>query len=379
MKTSGSARGRRHSFTLIEMLVSIAILSLLIVLFSSMLIQTIQAWSASQQRIEKFQNGRAILEIMARELAPAAISPDLQFVQNPATSGQANLSSLLPTGTTQVPNSDSLFWARPSTPNSYGDIYETGYFLTKVVTAGIPTKYELVRFNIAPNYVATSKTTQQMHGGASPSANTSLYWIYDPPTAYSPIFADTTPWPEYSDAPWLTTLSSTQFQSAIAVVSEGVIACWMRCLDKNGNPIPWLYQSSLYSGASPAVTTLKFNSAAAFNGPTLDAPTTTSFTYSSPPVGIYSPPSWFGAPSAPGGTVAANRLPSAVELTIVTLDSRTLTRLGSTLLPAIPAATSATDVPNEMTNFINTLAAPPYNIKSPSVFSTTVRLINGTH
>jgi len=256
---------------------------------------------------------------------------------------------------------------------------ETGYYLTQVVTAGLPTKYELVRFNIAPNSTATSQTANSNHG-----ANSSLYWILDPPTAYSPIISDAYSWPEYSDAPWVTTLSAANFQASCSVVSDGVIAFWVRCLDKNGDAIPWLYQSSLYSAASPAVTTLKFNSAAAFIPAILGSHTNlvtsdpTSFAFTSPPNGI-SVLDTAGSTlnNSVTGTVAANRLPSAVELTIVTLDSRTLAR--NPTIPAIPtppATGGAADIPNEIQTFMNSLVTN--NIKTAKAFSTTIRLVNGT-
>jgi prepilin-type N-terminal cleavage/methylation domain-containing protein len=373
----------RRGFTLIEIIVSISIVLVMAIIFGTMINQMDEAWTIGQQRMQNFQDGRAILEMVARELAPATISPSLQFVQNPATASSTTLTSLLPSGTAQamindgntpsLTPTDSLFWARPFTPNSYGNIYETGYMLT--AATGTTKKYQLLRFNLAPNAIATSLTTKNTH------ASNSTYWIYDPLTAYATTQGYTTasPWPPYNDAPWLTTLassSSTAFSSATSVVSDGVIGFWVRCLDKNGNAIPWLYQSSLYSSSFAKTPNIKFNSAAAFNPATLG--TANSFTYSSPPV----PASISGSTlTAPSGTVAANRLPTAVELTIITVDPQTLSRLQAQGLtvPAMPVAASATAVPASIQTYVNsTLLAPPYEIRTARVFSTTVRLMNGT-
>lgn len=349
MKPPVVQRGRQKGFTLAEMLVSTAILAMLIVLMATIFSHTNEAWISGERRVENYQSGRAILELMARELGPAVISSNLQFVQNPAIAGKSDLNDLLPTSpvaTTQVPNSDSLFWQTPSTSNAFGNVHEMGYFLA--TTATTPKKYQLWRFNAPPDKVVTSATAAKTHASLA-------YWIYDPPTAYNnPAYLATSPWPLYGDAPWLTQLVAGDFQKSIALVSDGVLAFWVRCLDKNGDPIPWLYKSSLYSSS---VSTLKFNSAAGFNPATPGV--ANSFAYTVPPA----------------GTVTANRLPSAVELTIVTLDSRALTQFGSSI-PAIPAAASATDVPASIQGFMDALIAQ--NIKSAQVFSTTVRLINGT-
>ncbi len=88
---------RGDGFTLVELLVAVAILSILSLLLMVILNQVSAGWSLVQSQIDARQNGRAILTLMASDLRPAALPTDrtntnnLQFVVDPpaltATSG----------------------------------------------------------------------------------------------------------------------------------------------------------------------------------------------------------------------------------------------------------------------------------------------------
>jgi hypothetical protein len=316
----------------------------LVFLLSSMVRAVGRVWVAGGERVENFQNGRAILELISRELSPAVISNSLQFVQNPGTPSAANLNALLPASSPQVANSDSLFWQAPGPGNAVGNISEIGYFLTQDLSTPSSPKYRLHRFAIQPDNLPVSDANHRFR-------------IYDSPSAFTGYPAASR-WLPPDAAPWLTQLTATQFQASLSPLSDGVIAFWVRCLDKNGDLIPWLKDAASYSSAVP----LKFNSAAGFN-PAV-AGSADSFHYTDM-----------------ASTLAANRLPSAVELTIVTIDSSTLDR------PDIPAkldsvitSMSAPADPDEVSalasQFMANLAGQ--GITSARLFSTTVPLANGT-
>ncbi|HEY5745789.1 MAG TPA: type II secretion system protein [Chryseolinea sp.] len=330
-----------RAFTLPEMMVSVAILSIVVVLLSSMVGAVNKAWLSGRQRVENFQNGRAILEMISRELSPALISNHLQFVQNPGTIGAQNLDALLSSGYSQVPNSDSLFWQAPFNGNSYGNVAEYGYFLTRNTTKS-PPEYQLQRFHFARDAASANP---------SPSP-TPEYFIFDGPTVYTGAgYTAETRWLPVTEVPWLAHLTADQFQAVTTALSDGVIALWIRCLDANRDPIPWLKNAGSYSGASP----LKYNSVAGFNPATPGTPN--SFKYTDM-----------------NSTVPANRLPDSVEITIVTVDSQTLLRQGSSIPTTMPEISSPDEVPTAVTQFMNTLSAS--NITTAQVFSTTVRLTN---
>jgi hypothetical protein len=280
-------------FTLAELLIATAILTFLVLVLTALLSGVNRAWVAGEQQVSEFQDGRAICELISRELSQAIISPNLQLVQNPS----------FPGGVNQRANSDSIFWQAPATSTGSGNIAEIGYYLTD--------NYELRRFFVPPD------------------------------NAKYAIFTNV---PTDTSAPWITTtFSSVEFGAASSVVSQGVLAFWVRCFDGNGDLIPWL------SGAVP----LKFNSAAHFQ-PAIPGQAN-SFKYTNAAT-----------------TARANLLPATVELTIVTLDPQTFRR--NPTVPAQTAQSAPDDLPSVITTFSQRLISN--NIKSAHAFTSRVRLVN---
>jgi hypothetical protein len=102
---------------------------------------------AGEQQVSEFQDGRAVLELMSRELSQAVISPNLQFVQNPS----------LPSALKQRANSDSIFWQAPATSTSNGNLAEIGYFLAENPANSGGAIYQLKRFFVTPTDTANYK------------------------------------------------------------------------------------------------------------------------------------------------------------------------------------------------------------------------------
>lgn len=203
------------AFTLVELLIATAILSLLVLLLTSLLSGINRAWVSGEQRVSEFQDGRAILELISRELSQAVISPNLQMVHNPT----------MPPGLNQRANSDSIFWQAPATTTTRGNLAEIGYYLTEDHANTGGDVYQLKRFFVPP----TDATN---------------YQIFTSPNQ-----------PTDNSAPWVTSFVSNPLSTP---VSSGVLAFWVRCFDSNGDLIPWL--SANATGVGP----LKFNSAAHF-------------------------------------------------------------------------------------------------------------------
>jgi prepilin-type N-terminal cleavage/methylation domain-containing protein len=224
LETRTNRRRRRGAFTLAELLIAVAILSLVLLLLTSLLSAINRAWTRGEQQVAEFQDGRAVIEIVSRELSQATISPNLQFVQNPS----------LPQGVNQRRNCDSIFWQAPSASTSKGNLGEIGYYLSDA--------FELKRFFVPPD--------------------NSKYAIF-------------TSRPTDMSAPWLTaSFNNTEFDAASSVVASGVLGFWVRCFDGNGDAIPWL------STNAPGTAPLKFNSAGHFQ-PAIPGQTT-SFKYTNP-------------------------------------------------------------------------------------------------
>lgn len=314
-------------FTLVELFVAMAIFSLVLVILLLMLGEVNRAWVVGEQRVESFQNGRAILELVSRELAQAVISDKLQFVQDP---------KLAPNVPNLATNASSLFWQAPLGSTINGNICVVGYYLTRTDPSGASAgQYQLRRLLISPD------NTNSYYGVYSTEPN-----------------ATNTPWVESLHADAFKESGeaglSSSGKAASTVVSDGILAFWARCLDSNGNPIPWLSGSSTANG-NPAAAPLKFNSAANFQ-PAIPG-MTNSVLYTDPAT-----------------TLPAHRLPAAVELTLITLDSRTLKR--NPVIPQMDAATNQDQIPAKIEKFLRDAIAN--GIQSARVFSTTVRLSNET-
>jgi prepilin-type N-terminal cleavage/methylation domain-containing protein len=292
----------RRAFTLVEILIAVAILTFLVVLLSGLASSVNKAWVSGEQRVQTFQDGRAILDLISRELAQAVISTRLQFVQNP---------SLTPTLASQRTNSSSLFWQAALDSTASGNLSEIGYFLND--------SFQLQRFFVPP----TDAVNYQVFTNA----------------------------PNDRSAVWVTSYAGN---SAITrTVSDGVVALWIRCLDANDELIPWLSSSTTVNGDTGA-TPVQFNSAAHFQ-PAIRGQSS-SFKYTNRST-----------------TAQAHLLPATVEITIVTIDAKTMVR-SSGSIPGLPALTGPQDIPNAITAFNQQLVSS--KVQSARTFTTRVALRN---
>lgn len=293
-------RAFSRAFTLVEVLVATAILAFMLVVLTSFLSGVSRAWTAGEQQTSKFQDGRAILELIGRELSQAAISPTLQFVHDPSLNN-----------TPQRANTDCLFWQAPIDTGANGRLAEVGYYLSENFGNTGSDVYQLKRFYVSPTDAAN-------------------YQIFTPPNQ-----------PTDKSAPWVSQFVTNPQLSTI--VASGVLAFWVRCLDRNGNPVPWV----------PGNAGLRFNSAAHFQVPTADP--TSSFRYTNTT-----------------STVQAHRLPTFVELTLVTLDPTSFKR--SPKIPPLVAQNNENDLPTVRDSFNSALIAN--NVRTARTFTTIVRLVN---
>jgi len=292
-------------FTLLELLIAFGILAFLIILLSSLVSGVQRAWTAGEQQTSEFQDGRAILELIGRELSQAVISPSLQLIHDPS----------LPPGLKQRANSDSLFFLAPSTNTSSGDLAEIGYYLVEDHSLSGGDAYQLRRFFV------------------SPSDGTN-YQIFSPANR-----------PTDNSAPWVTSFVAN---STSSIISTGVLAVWIRCIDSNGDAIPWLSANAI--GVGP----LRYNSAAHFQ-PAIPGQSN-SFKYTNA-----------------ANTAQGNLLPTSVELVIVTLDPQSFRK--NPTIPSIPSQANESDLPNVRDTFNQQLISN--NVKNARTFATRVRLLNG--
>lgn len=342
MKEHEAAHGNSpRAFTLLEMLVAMAVFVILMGFLTFMVSGVQKAWVQGDQKVEIYQGGRAALELFARELSTAVVSEKMQFVQTPGLS--TNVAKL-------ATNSPSLFWMAPGQSTSKGNLCEVGYYLTRDEGAGT---HQLNRFYLKPD-------------------NTNSYYLGTNSYVLQAA-ASMRPWSFANEALWITTLSPQAFDpadptTAVSVVAEGVIAMWIRCLDSAGNPIPWLFEVPTYDCAP-----IQFNSGACFQMTSANAPfsgastnfanTEKTFQYTAGPT------------TSALQTSAANSLPAFVEITLIMVDSRTLQKKPA--VPSMPAATTATDVPTQIQAFHQALSDA--GIRTARTLTTKVKLMNASH
>ena len=269
---------RREAFTLLELLVSMAILSILVVILSQMINQASTAWARGESNKERMQDARAVVEFMSNELQSALLPVNrptqtgIQFVVNPAaiTSGTFN-------------NRDSVFWQTPqATDQTQGDVAEVGYFVRWDATVSSNPRPILCRFFV------------------NPGDTNFLIYSTDPDT----------PWlsKKMLDAVAPGIKSNDPLKNYLGLFAENVLGLWVTALDPIGQPITL--------DATGANITGSFDSRMGYK-----------YTDSNGATQIQS----------------ACSLPAAIDLGLVTLDSRSAKRITPGLQAKIQtlAATSA--------------------------------------
>lgn len=191
-------------FTLVELLVSTAVLGLLLVFLAQVANVVAKTWTDSQGRAERRQNGRALVDFIGRDLRGAALPvnsgtpgnvPNLQFVLNP------------PTVAAQDRNPCALFWQAPiGTSTAVGDMAVLGY-LVRWDNSGSNPRAALCRLFLNPG---------------------------DPyHRIYLPGFVDS-----WVDSDVLNAAApGTRAGSYRGLFAENVIGFWAKCLDVKGNVV----------------------------------------------------------------------------------------------------------------------------------------------
>lgn len=229
--TTSLSGSSRTGFTLVELLVSTAVLGLLLVFLAQVANVVAKTWTDSQGRAERRQNGRALVDFIARDLRGAALPvnsgtprtvPNLQFVLNP------------PTVEARDRNPSALFWQAPvGTTTAMGDMAVLGY---------------LVRWDDSGSYPRAMLCRLFLNPGDP------LHRIYTPGHVDS-----------WVDSQMLDAATpGTRASGYRGLFADNVIGFWAKCLDVKGNVVTNLTDRGFssrqdYSGrdGSNAVVTYK--------------------------------------------------------------------------------------------------------------------------
>ncbi|PTY01608.1 hypothetical protein DB346_12780 [Verrucomicrobia bacterium LW23] len=339
---SSAQPSQTHAFSMVELLVALAVFAVLMVFLAQVITSAQMAWLMGDQKVEVYQSGRAALELFSRELSGAVASDKIQFVQTP------NLAGKVPDLATNAP---SLFWMAPGKSTEASNLCGIGYYLTRN-----PAKrsYQLNRF-----YVSGDNPNNYYKG---------LNAYAEQTTANKRI------WSFANEALWITKLPPQAFDPAsstrvVAVVADGVVAMWVRCLDPAGNPIPWLSQAP----APYASGTIQFSSGACFQMTTADAPFSSAAPAYANEAKTFQYTSGPNNPATTPTTAVANKLPSSVEITLIVLDSHTLRR--NVVIPEMPAPVSAQEVAAQIRQYQADLVQA--GVSNARAFTVRVKLVNG--
>jgi prepilin-type N-terminal cleavage/methylation domain-containing protein len=268
---------KRGGFTLLEILVSIAILALIVVLLAQVANTASRAWISTEARKEVLQNVRAIGEFIGAEMRVALLPANrtsqssLQFIVNPTASNGS------------YSNRDAVFWQVSLASNqTLGDVAEIGYFVQWNTDDPQNPKARLCRFFVNP-------TT----GDYTPNPD---FLIYSNPTG------------------WLTadlirrTAPADKANAYNGLFAENVVGFWVQCLDAAGQPITKTYSGTAYT-AHAYDSRLGYTASDGSKNP--------------------------GYTDSSGNAVLTCALPPMVELSFVMLDARTARKIGPSQQTAI--------------------------------------------
>jgi uncharacterized protein (TIGR02599 family) len=182
----------------VELLVAIAVLSILVLVLMSMLGSLTNTWAQGQARNERRDIAQAVFDRMSRDLAQVSL---------PASQGNTNALNFVinPSWITKTPYAQSIFFQAPVATDggTNGNMAVVGYFVQWVNgTPGTPT---LTRLLINP-----SSSDYAVYSG---TPNT---WVTDA------LLTNDAP----ATAPTYTGL-----------LAERVLGLWVQALDSGGNPI----------------------------------------------------------------------------------------------------------------------------------------------
>ncbi|KAH0534008.1 hypothetical protein FGG08_007385 [Glutinoglossum americanum] len=210
-------------FTLVEMVVAMAIFGIMAVLIFTILNSTASITSRTSSRLDANRVARECLDLIGKDLKHIV----LPYNPSNATSLQLFVN---PTGTAAVDSKfsypHSMFWQTPiSRSSGYGNLAEVGYYVTRTL---VPANPRLNRLQLRRLYVEPE----------NPANPPSDYLIYSAPNAWFPkaLMEKFAP----DDA------STDNSNGQKGWVADGVLAMWIRCLDPLGNPITFKGDGSTF-------------------------------------------------------------------------------------------------------------------------------------
>ena len=338
------------AFSLVELMVAVAVLSMIMLFIAGITGTVSNTWSLSEKRLETYQSSRGVLELMTREMTPAVVDTRMQFA---VFKGE----SLERFGATNVmKNSPALLWMAPL--GEQGELRCVGYYLYRDDEREF---YRLKRIFITPHDPGDPDLPNPYYPKLVSQGDPRDFRLRVSPTN---IVWFTREWDEaaFDDEDPLNELA------IVSTAADGIIALWIQCFDVLGNPIPWLSESAIHP-KDPLIPMI-YNSAGYFQ-----VSSTVPFSLSGGETFLYTNQD----------TTRGNRVPAAVDITIVAIDSRAFAR-GIDLAPVLDEyetgklefidSDGTLDLKKSVDAFNELLIEN--EIFDARTFSTRVKLVNGS-
>lgn len=192
-------------FTLVEMLVAVAVLGVLAVLLAEIANRASAAWMRGEAQASRSQSVRALMGFFATDLRSAVRplnpgdSEGFQFIVNP------------PTVSAQFKNHDAVFWPSAVSRSANGDVGVVGYFVQWTAADDRPVA-QLCRLFVEP-----ADTNGNANGN---------FQLYSNPSAW------------VTDAIISAGAPATEAENFSGLLADHVVGLWVRCHDQDGNEIP---------------------------------------------------------------------------------------------------------------------------------------------
>lgn len=228
-------RSPAQGFTLVELLVSLVVLSLLVVLLAGTFSQVSGAWLRGQGNAERQRGARALADYVGVELKGAMLP--IERVTD-STSLGGNLHLLINPPAAQVPdrfrNADAIFWQAPlATETSFGDLAEVGYFVQWDETNPSSPRPVLSRFFVNPSLAQAPPPGGATNGSeAAMMIRNPLFLIYD---------TDSRKW--LSEGIIDEVAPATRQSGYRGLFAENVLGLWVRAYGVDGNELPRSFDS----------------------------------------------------------------------------------------------------------------------------------------
>ncbi len=194
----------RRGFTLVEMLVAMAVLGILAVLLAEIANRACAAWMRGEAQASRSQAVRAVMNFLGTDLRCAlrplnpADQESFQFVENPPGLSQ------------DFRNRDSLFWQSAVGNSDAGEVAIVGYFVRWYTEDGRPAP-RLCRLMIEAGEAGQPNPDFRLHTNPDAWLTTDLVETAAPGT------------------------EAAKFSGLLA---EHVVGLWIRCFDAQGTLIP---------------------------------------------------------------------------------------------------------------------------------------------